>query len=262
VNGFVCNQIATDSLSAAFRLPFFAASGSRMSRSRVAWQQAAWIQIAHLRSSGLHAFRFQPLGLRSLAVAAALIMSLFISAEGADAELKSEWKFGGSLARLVYVPITSAILGNEDFGTSDDVFTGRDLTDVTRGKSAMLPQAAQPTGGSLGGLFNRPGLVGGFSAGFLGAGVLGVIFGHGMTSELTGVASFFGLIFQITLILMLARLFWSWWRVDSTAGFADLSPRELADAYGRMRNEALPDVDGLTEPEFAEANNGTFDKKD
>jgi hypothetical protein len=199
-------------------------------------------------------------------MAAALIMSLFISSEGADAELKSEWKFGGSLARLIYVPISSAILGNEVFETTDGTFTGRDLTDVTRGKSAMLPQAAQPTGGSLGGLFSRPGLVGGFSAGFLGAGLLGLVFGHGMTSELTGAASFLGLIFQITLILMLARLFWTWWRVDRTAGFADMSPRELADAYGRLRNEALPDVDGLVdglaEPEYAEASNGTFDKKD
>lgn len=189
-------------------------------------------------------------------------MSLFISAEGADAELKSEWKFGGSLARLIYVPISSAILGNEDFfGAPDNVFAGRDFTDTARGKSAMLPQSAAPTGGSLGGLFNRPGLVGGFSAGFLGAGVLGVIFGHGMTSELTGAASVFGLIFQLTLILMLARLFWSWWRVDRSAGFADMSPRELADAYGRLRNEALPEADGLSEPEFAEANS-TFDKKD
>ena len=195
-------------------------------------------------------------------MAAALIMSLFISAEGADAELKSEWKFGGSLARLIYAPISSALLGNEDFGTPDGVFAGHDLTDVMRGKSTMLPRAAQPTGGSLGGLFNRPGLVGGFSAGFLGAGLLGLVFGHGMTSELTGIASFLGLIFQITLILMLARLFWTWWRADRAAGFADMSPRELADAYGRLRNEALPDVDSMAEPEYAEANNSTFDKKD
>ncbi len=33
--------------------------------------------------------------------------------------------------------------------------------------------------GSLGGLFNRPGLLGGFASGFLGAGFLGVFFGHG-----------------------------------------------------------------------------------
>jgi hypothetical protein len=249
------------------RLPFLRASGFRMSRRRVTssqmtWSQTFWLQIARLQLSCAHAGWSRPLGLRPLAIAAALIMSLFISAEGADAELKSEWKFGGSLARLIYMPISSAILGNEDFGTPDGISTGGDLAEMTRGKSAMLPQAATPTGGTLGGLFNRPGLVGGFSAGFLGAGVLGVIFGHGMTSELTGAAAVFGLIFQIALILMLARLFWSWWRVDRSAGFADMSPRELADAYGRLRNEALPDVDSLNEPEFAEANHGTFDKKD
>jgi hypothetical protein len=261
VNGFVCNQIAADPVSAVLRLPLFRAPGLRMSWPRSPWSQALWLQVARLQWSCSRACWLRPLGLRSLAAAAALIMSLFVSSQGADAELKSEWKFGGSLARLIYMPISSALLSNEDFGAPDGAFAGRDLTDTTRGKSAMLPQAAQPTGGSLGGLFNRPGLVGGFSAGFLGAGVLGVIFGHGMTSELTGAASVFGLIFQLTLILMLARLFWSWWRVDRSAGFADMSPRELADAYGRLRNEALPDVDGLNAPEFAEANS-TFDKKD
>ena len=124
--------------------------------------------------------------------------------------------------------------------------------------SPLSPHAAQPTGGSLGGLFNRPGVVGGFSAGFLGAGVLGLVFGHGMTSELTGAASVLGLIFQVTLILMLARLFWGWWRADRSTAFADMSPRQLADAYGRLRNEAQPDI-GDTMAETGEAK--AFDGK-
>lgn len=196
---------------------------------------------------------------RSLAMLAALTMSLFISAEGADARLKSEWKFGGSLARFMSLPFSTTVLGNDMISGS---FSGGGATgDVADTGNALLPQVAQPTGGSLGGLFNRPGVVGGFSAGFLGAGVLGLVFGHGMTSELTGAASFLGLIFQISLILILARLFWTWWRADRSAAFADMSPRQLADAYGRLRNEALPDIDAV-EVELREAKTGVFDSKD
>lgn len=196
---------------------------------------------------------------RSFAMLTALTMSLFISAEGADARLKSEWKFGGSLARFMALPFSTAVLGNDMIGES---FSGSGATgDVADTGDALRPQVAQPTGGSLGGLFNRPGVVGGFSAGFLGAGVLGLVFGHGMTSELTGAASFLGLIFQITLILILARLFWTWWRADRSAAFADMSPRQLADAYGRLRNEALPDIDAV-EVELSEAKTGAFDSKD
>jgi hypothetical protein len=197
-------------------------------------------------------------------MAVALTFSLFISVDGADARLKSEWKFGGSLARLISLPFGSALLGNSIFDDVVDASASVGDTSLSSANNAMRPSAAQPTGGSLGGLFNRPGLVGGFSAGFLGAGVLGIVFGHGMTSELTGAASFLGLIFQVTLILMLARLFWTWWRVDRSATFGDMSPRELADAYGRLRNEALPDIEreAALGSELAEAKNSGFDGKD
>ncbi len=181
-------------------------------------------------------------------MAIAMAISLFISADGADARLKNEWKFGGSLARLISLPFSSAILGNDLFDTSsfdDNSAGGRTAGDMLNHNAATLPQAAQPTGGSLGGLFNRPGVVGGFSAGFLGAGVLGLVFGHGLTTELNGAASMLGLIFQLTLIVMLARLFWTWWRVEKSAALNDRSPRQLADAYGRLRNEAVPDIDGV-----------------
>ncbi len=185
----------------------------------------------------------------------ALTMSLFISAEGADARLKSELKFGGSLARFMSLPFGTAILGTDFIG--DDI-----AGDVSNTGNSDQPSAAQPTGGSLGGLFNRPGIVGGFSAGFLGAGLLGLVFGHGMTGELTGAASFLGLIFQVTLILMLARLFWTWWRADRSAAFAEMSPRQLADAYGRLRNEAVPDIDARVDASLGEAAKGAFDKSD
>lgn len=96
--------------------------------------------------------------------------------------------------------------------------------------------------GSLGGLFSRPGLLGGFAAGFLGAGVLGVLFGHGLVGELSGLPSILGLIFQFVLLLAFGCLIWAWWRAYKTAAVAELSPRQLADAYGRDREAPLPEL--------------------
>ena len=63
-------------------------------------------------------------------------------------------------------------------------------------------------------MFNRGDLIGGFAAGFLGSGVIGLLFGHGVVGELGGVASVLGLLFQLALIAMLARLIWTWWHDD------------------------------------------------
>lgn len=159
--------------------------------------------------------------LRSLAALAALVLGLLICCEDADARLEDAMIAGGS-AR-----------------------TSMTFTSMVADDRTIRSPAAQPgyQGGSLGGLFNRPGLIGGFAAGFLGAGVLGLLFGHGMVGELSGTTSCLGLIFQLALIAMLARLIWTWWRADRAAAVADLSPRQLADAYGRSRHGVLPDIE-------------------
>jgi hypothetical protein len=108
----------------------------------------------------------------------------------------------------------------------------------------VSPCAAQPgyPAGSLGGLFSRPGLIGGFAAGFLGAGIFGLLFGHGVVGELSGMPSILGLMFQFALLLAFGWLIWAWWRADRAAGLAQLSPRQLADAYGRDRDGGLRDL--------------------
>jgi predicted lipid-binding transport protein (Tim44 family) len=115
---------------------------------------------------------------------------------------------------------------------------------VIDARSDDTPCAAQPAYpvGSLGGLFSRPGLIGGFAAGFLGAGVFGLLFGHGMIGELSSFPSMLGLLLQVALLFMLGRLIWTWWRADKAAAMAKPSPRQLADAYGRTRNEGMSDV--------------------
>ncbi len=122
------------------------------------------------------------------------------------------------------------------------IWSSDDLVDFDR---PFVPAAVQPSypGGTLGELFNRGDLIGAFAAGFLGAGLIGLLFGHGVIMELNSVASVLGLLFQLALIVMLGRLIWTWWRDDKAVPGADMSPRQLADAYGRPRHEGLPDFD-------------------
>lgn len=87
------------------------------------------------------------------------------------------------------------------------------------GAAAARPAApaSQP-----GGLFNRPGLLGGLAAGFLGAGLVGLLLGHGFLGGLAGIASFIGLLLQVGLVVIIASLAWRWWqrRSQPAAAFA------------------------------------------
>jgi predicted lipid-binding transport protein (Tim44 family) len=87
------------------------------------------------------------------------------------------------------------------------------------------PGFGAPAGG---GFFNRPGmgLFGGLAAGFLGAGLLGMLFGGGMFGGLGGLSSIFGLILQIGLIIIVVRLAMSWWqrRHATASAYAGAGP--------------------------------------
>jgi predicted lipid-binding transport protein (Tim44 family) len=73
-------------------------------------------------------------------------------------------------------------------------------------------RAASPAPAS-GGLFGGGrGLLGGLAAGFLGAGLFGMLFGHGFGAGLGGFASMLGLLLQIGLVVVVARLAWAWWQ--------------------------------------------------
>ncbi len=189
----------------------------------------------------MHRFATQPTtaplarSLRSFVTLAALALGLLFWAEDADARLDSELSFAAAGAGALTSPAVVAAL-------LDELVPGAlaTLNDAT-------PRSAAPPGspnGTLVGLFSRPGLVGGFAAGFLGAGLLGLLFGQGVAGGLTGIAAVLGLVFQLALIVILARLIWKWWQGDKT--FAHLSPRQLADAYGSPRHERRPVVDPPT----------------
>ena len=61
------------------------------------------------------------------------------------------------------------------------------------------------------GLFGG-GLLGGLAAGFLGAGLFGLLFGHGFFGGMGGFASLIGLVLQIVLVVIVARLLFAWWQ--------------------------------------------------
>jgi hypothetical protein len=89
--------------------------------------------------------------------------------------------------------------------------------------------------GTVDQLFDRQDPLGSFAAGFLGAGLIGLLFGHGFFSGLNGPGTIFGVVFQFVLILIFVRLLRVRWRADRAGAGSPLSPRELADAYGRVR---------------------------
>jgi predicted lipid-binding transport protein (Tim44 family) len=135
------------------------------------------------------------------------------------------------------VPLMAAI-------SSADARIGGGVSSGSRGtrtfsappSTSTAPGAAQPfnrtmtqpgspgTGApaATGGFFNRPGMgmLGGLAAGFLGAGLLGMLFGGGMFSGLGGLSSIFGLILQIGLIIIVVRLAMSWWQRRHTPAYA------------------------------------------
>src|SRR5262249_9255855 len=84
------------------------------------------------------------------------------------------------------------------------------------GTFAQRPPISSPVGG----FFNRPGFLGGLFTGFLGAGLLGMLFGHGFLGGLGGFASMLGLMLQIGLIAIIGYLLWTWWQRRSQPALA------------------------------------------
>ncbi|RIK97975.1 MAG: hypothetical protein DCC74_06145 [Proteobacteria bacterium] len=81
------------------------------------------------------------------------------------------------------------------------------------GAAAAAPAAAAKSG-AFGG---ARGLIGGLAAGFLGAGLLGMLFGNGFLAGLGSFAALLGFIAQILLVVIVVRLALNWWRNRNAA---------------------------------------------
>lgn len=76
-------------------------------------------------------------------------------------------------------------------------------------------QAAQPSRG-----FGMGGMLGGLAAGFLGAGLFGMLFGNGFMSGMAGFAGFLGMMLQIGLVVFLGMMAWRWYQRRNQPAYA------------------------------------------
>ncbi|MFZ2091007.1 MAG: TIM44-like domain-containing protein [Pseudolabrys sp.] len=94
----------------------------------------------------------------------------------------------------------------------------------------MQRTLTQPgSAGTVGQAAARPGLfggglLGGLAGGFLGAGLFGLLFGHGFFGGMGGFASLLGLMLQIGLIVIVARLLFAWWQRRHEPAYAAAHP--------------------------------------
>lgn len=94
------------------------------------------------------------------------------------------------------------------------------------GSAGTVGQASRP------GLFGG-GLFGGLAAGFLGAGLFGLLFGHGFFGGMAGFASLLGLVLQVVLIVIVARLLFAWWQRRHEPAYAAAHPA-TGHAFGGL----------------------------
>jgi predicted lipid-binding transport protein (Tim44 family) len=105
---------------------------------------------------------------------------------------------------------------------------------MTQPSQAQPRAAAGQTSAARPGLFGG-GLLGGLAAGFIGAGLFGLLFGHGFLGGMGGFASFLGLLLQVALVVIVARLAWAWWQRRNGLAAADGPSlrQELGQGDGR-----------------------------
>jgi predicted lipid-binding transport protein (Tim44 family) len=145
---------------------------------------------------------------KAVAVVLALGLPLVAAVSSADARIGGGMSSGSRGGRTFSAPPSTSTAPN-----------------VAQPFNRSITQPGSGFGSSArGGFFNRPGmgLFGGLAAGFLGAGLLGMLFGGGMFGGIGGFSSIIGLLLQIGLIVMLVRFAMAWWqrRQETAAAFA------------------------------------------
>jgi predicted lipid-binding transport protein (Tim44 family) len=140
---------------------------------------------------------------RAFAIVLSLAVPLAMAISSADARVGGGGSSGSRGSRTFSAPPSTT--------TAPSAAQPMNRTFAQPGAPAAAGAAA---GAAKGGFFNRPGMgmLGGLAAGFLGAGLLGMLFGGGLLGGLGGVSSIIGLVLQIGLILIVVKLAMSWWQ--------------------------------------------------
>ncbi|MEW6640259.1 MAG: TIM44-like domain-containing protein [Pseudomonadota bacterium] len=140
--------------------------------------------------------------MKVLAIVLSVAMPVALAATAADARIGGGGSSGSRGSRTFSAPPATPTAPNaaRPFERS-----------MTQPSSPGMNSAAAANAGR-GGFFSRPGLLGGLAAGFLGAGLFGMLFGGGLFGGLGGLSSLIGLVLQIGLIVIVVRLAMSWWQ--------------------------------------------------
>jgi len=148
-----------------------------------------------------------------------------------DADARPRGSFGSRGTRTFSAPAPTATAPNAASPIT------RSMTQPGATTSTAARPTAQPAGGLFGGGFGR-GLAGGLLGGLLGAGLFGMLFGNGFLGGLAGFASFFGLLLQIGLIVLVGTMLYRWWqrRSQPQAAYAGV-PNDMSaqrSAFGGL----------------------------
>src|SRR5712692_4645098 len=153
-----------------------------------------WMRPASNREVFMNASHLR----RAIAALAVVVMCGMIASD-ADARAGGGFSGGSRGARTFSAPAATQT------APSPAAPIQRSVTQPTRPTTGAAP-ASSP------GFFGRPGLLGGLAAGFLGAGLIGLLFGHGLFGGLGGFASILGLILQVGLVVLIGGFLWRMWQ--------------------------------------------------
>lgn len=141
--------------------------------------------------------------IKVLAIVLSVAMPVALAATAADARIGGGGSSGSRGSRTFSAPPSTPTAPNaaRPFERS-----------MTQPSSPGMSGPAAAANAGRGGFFNRPGLLGGLAAGFLGAGLFGMLFGGGLFGGLGGLSSIIGLVLQVGLIVIVVRLLMAWWQ--------------------------------------------------
>src|SRR5262245_31429032 len=160
---------------------------------------------------------------------AAIVAALVLVAADANARAGGGFSGGSTGARTFSAPPATQT------APSAAAPMQRTLTQPGSKTGTVGQTAARP------GLFGG-GLLGGLAAGFLGAGLFGLLFGHGFFGGMAGLASVIGLLLQIVLVVVVARLLFAWWqrRNVPASAYATAEPATGHSGLGGMFGANAP----------------------
>lgn len=150
---------------------------------------------------------------RALAVVAFVAASSSLVVSDADARVGSS--------------ISSGSRGSRTFSAPSSTSTMPSTSTMQRTTTQPDSNAARPSYMPGGGFFGRPpgffgagGFLRGIAGGFIGAGLFGLLFGHGILGGIGGFGSFLGLIVQLGLIALIAMWVRRLWMRGSQPAYA------------------------------------------